>query len=182
MYLNKRFILTVIFFVSLCKASLANENLNILFEKLNAAKDLKTAEQVEKSIWNTWITHPHNEYLTNKLENATYSMNNRQYQLALKLFTDVIEEDPVWAEAWNKRATLLFIMGNYKESLKDIEKVLNLEPRHFGALSGRAQIYLSFREYEKAINDLERAKSIYPMIKSAEGIQMIKNLIKELQI
>ena len=73
-------------------------------------------------------------------------------------------------------------MGNYKESLKDIEKVLNLEPRHFGALSGRAQIYLSFREYEKAINDLEKAKSIYPMIKSAEGIQMIKNLIKELQI
>ena len=182
MYLNKRFILTVIFFVSLCKASLANENLNILFEKLNAAKDLKTAEQVEKSIWNTWITHPHNEYLTKKLENATYSMNNRQYQLALKLFTDVIKEDPVWAEAWNKRATLLFIMGNYKESLKDIEKVLNLEPRHFGALSGRAQIYLSFREYEKAINDLERAKSIYPMIKSAESIQMIKNLIKELQI
>ena len=182
MYLNKRFILTVIFFVSLCKVSFANENLNILFEKLNAAKDLKTAEQVEKSIWNTWITHPHNEYLTNKLENATYSMNNRQYQLALKLFTDVIKEDPVWAEAWNKRATLLFIMGNYKESLKDIEKVLNLEPRHFGALSGRAQIYLSFREYEKAINDLERAKSIYPMIKSAESIQMIKNLIKELQI
>ena len=182
MYLNKRFVLTIIFFFSQCTASLANENLNILFEKLNAAKDVNTAEQVEKSIWNAWITHPHNEYLTNKLENATYSMNNRQYQLALKLFTDIIEDDPVWAEAWNKRATLLFIMGNYKESLKDIEKVLNLEPRHFGALSGRAQIYLSFREYEKAINDLEKARAIYPMIKSAESIQMIKNLIKELQI
>ena len=71
MYLNKRFVLTIIIFFSLCTASLANENLNILFEKLNAAKDVNTAEQVEKSIWNAWITHPHNEYLTNKLENAT---------------------------------------------------------------------------------------------------------------
>ena len=73
-------------------------------------------------------------------------------------------------------------MGNYKASLKDIEKVLNLEPRHFGALSGRAQIYLSVKEYEKAITDLEKAKSIYPLIKSAQSIQVIKELIKELQI
>ena len=91
--------------------------------------------------------------------------------MALKLFTDIIKEDPKWAEGWNKRATLLFIMGNYEKSLDDIEKVLDLEPRHFGALSGRAQIYLSYKQYEKAIDDLRKAKSIYPLIKSGENIQ-----------
>tara|TARA_Y100001936_G_C15735536_1_gene488263 strand:- start:64 stop:612 length:549 start_codon:yes stop_codon:yes gene_type:complete len=182
MYLIKRIFFTIFFFILLCKNSVANDNLNLLFEKLNSANDIRTAEKIEKSIWNVWITHPKSEYLTNKLENATFSMNNRQYQLALKLFTDVIEEDPIWAEAWNKRATLLFLMGNYRESLKDIEKVLNLEPRHFGALSGRAQIYLSFKEYEKAVIDLEKARSIYPMIKNDNTIKMIKKLIKELQI
>ena len=180
MYLNKRFILTVIFFVSLCKASLANENLNILFEKLNAAKDLKTAEQVEKSIWNTWITHPHNEYLTNKLENATYSMNNRQYQLALKLFTDVIKEDPVWAEAWNKRATVFYLIGEFQKSQNDIDKVLELENRHFGALAGQGLVNIKLKNYEKAIESYKRALEIYPTMQSPEiMIKQIEEIIKE---
>ena len=55
--------------------------------------------------------------LTIKLENGTFSMNNHKYQLALKLFTDVIEEDPKWAEGWNKRATIVYLMGNYKANL-----------------------------------------------------------------
>ena len=181
MLVIKRFFLLKILILFSC-SSLYAKDLNILFEELLDAKNINEAENIEQNIWQTWTNHPHNKYLTIKLENGTFSMNNQQYQLALKLFTDVIEEDPNWAEGWNKRATLLYLMGNYKASLRDIEKVLNLEPRHFGALSGRAQIYLSFKEYEKAITDLEKAKSIYPLIKSAQSIQVIKELIKELQI
>ena len=181
MLVIKRFFLLKILILFSFSSSHAKD-LNILFEELLDAKNINEAENIEQSIWQTWTSHPQNNYLTIKLENGTFSMNNQQYQLALKLFTDVIEEDPSWAEGWNKRATLLYLMGNYKASLKDIEKVLNLEPRHFGALSGRAQIYLSFKEYEKAIADLEKAKSIYPLIKSAQNIKVIKKLIKELQI
>ena len=142
-----------------------SDNLNILFKELLNAKNLQQAEKLEDQIWNKWTRHPNNDYLTNKLENGTYSMYHQQYRMALKLFTDVINEDPKWAEGWNKRATLLFILGDYEKSLDDIEKVLDLEPRHFGALSGRAQIYLSLKEYEKAVDDLRKAKSIYPLIK-----------------
>ena len=181
MLVIKRFFLLKILILFSFSSSYAKD-LNILFEELFDAKNINEAENIEQNIWQTWTNHPQNKYLTIKLENGTFSMNNQQYQLALKLFTDVIEEDPSWAEGWNKRATLLYLMGNYKASLKDIEKVLNLEPRHFGALSGRAQIYLSFKEYEKAITDLEKAKSIYPLIKSAQNIKVIKKLIKELQI
>ena len=109
-------------------------------------------------------------------------MYHQQYRMALKLFTDVINEDPKWAEGWNKRATLLFILGDYEKSLEDIEIVLDLEPRHFGALSGRAQIYLSLKEYEKAVDDLRKAKSIYPLIKSGENIKLIEKIIKDQQI
>ena len=172
----------VILVISLSFFKLNAKDLNNLFDELQKAENIYAAEHVEKNIWRNWVTHPKSKYLTDKLENGTFSMNNNQYRLALKLFSDVISEDPSWAEAWNKRATLLFLMGNYDASLKDIEQVLILEPRHFGALSGRAQIYLSLKEYEKAINDLEKAKSIYPLIKSGESIKLIKKLIKELQV
>ena len=172
----------VILILSISFFKLNAKDLNNLFDELQKAENIYAAEYIEKNIWRDWVTHPKSKYLTDKLENGTFSMNNNQYRLALKLFSDVINEDPNWAEAWNKRATLLFLMGNYDASLKDIKQVLILEPRHFGALSGRAQIYLSLKEYEKAITDLEKAKSIYPLIKSGESIELIKKLIKELQV
>ena len=178
--IKKIVFINLVLFISFLK--IYAKDLNNLFDELQKAENIYAAEYIEKNIWRDWVTHPNNENLTTKLENGTFSMNNNQYGLALKLFNDVIKKDPNWAEAWNKRATLLFLMGNYEASLKDIEKVLNLEPRHFGALSGRAQIYLSLKEYEKAITDLEKAKSIYPLIKSGESIELIKKLIKELQV
>ena len=178
----KKIIFFNLFLILLSTTQVVASNLNILFKNLQNAKNINEAENFEKKIWDNWIKHPSSKYLTNKLKNATYSMNHQQYQIALKLLTDIINEDPKWAEAWNKRATLLFLMDNYKESLGDIEQVLKIEPRHFGALSGRAQIYLSYKQYEKAIDDLQRAKTIYPLIKNGKSIGLIKKIIKDLQI
>jgi len=178
----KKHISFIIIFLFVSTNNVYPDNLNILFKELLNAKNLQQAEKLEDQIWNNWTRHPNNEYLTNKLENGTYSMYHQQYRMALKLFTDVINEDPKWAEGWNKRATLLFILGDYEKSLDDIEKVLDIEPRHFGALSGRAQIYLSLKEYEKAVDDLRKAKSIYPLIKSGENIKLIEKIIKDQQI
>ena len=178
----KKHISFIIIFLFVSTNNVYSDNLNILFKELLNAKNLQQAEKLEDQIWNKWTRHPNNDYLTNKLENGTYSMYHQQYRMALKLFTDVINEDPKWAEGWNKRATLLFILGDYEKSLDDIEKVLDLEPRHFGALSGRAQIYLGLKEYEKAVDDLRKAKSIYPLIKSGENIKFIEKIIKDQQI
>jgi len=110
----------IIFFI-FCNSVNASDNLNKLFDELYYAKNLTQAEKIEDKIWKNWTKHPKSEYLTSKLENGTYSMYHQQYRMALKLFTDVINEDPKWAEGWNKRATLLFIMGNYEKSLDDID-------------------------------------------------------------
>ena len=119
----KKHISFIIIFLFISTNNVYSENLNILFKELLNAKNLQQAEKLEDQIWNKWTRHPNNDYLTNKLENGTYSMYHQQYRMALKLFTDVINEDPKWAEGWNKRATLLFILGDYEKSLDDIEKV-----------------------------------------------------------
>ena len=79
------------------------------------------------------------------------------------MITSIIT-DPQWSEAWNKRATVYFLMNEFKNSLDDIDKVLSIESRHFGALSGQARIFIKLQKYEKAIKSIERALKFYPII------------------
>ena len=74
------------------------------------------------------------------LEQAVKSMNARRYDRALDILDVVIDQSPKFAEAWNKRATVNYILGRLDQSLADIDVVLELEPRHFGALSGLGMI------------------------------------------
>ena len=156
--------------------------LNKLFKKLSEIDNLDQATLVEKKIWKAWSEHPKNEKLTNKLEFGKELMNEGSYNYALLVFTNIIRTDPLWPEAWNARATLLFYMNNYKESLEDIDKVLNLEPRHFGALSGRAQILINLEQYGKAINDLKEIKKIHPSITKNKLIEKLEKLVEGLNI
>ena len=79
-------------------------------------------------------------------------IQQRNYQYALHIFTKIINKDPKWSEAWNKRATLLYLMGDYDRSLSDIKHVLELEPRHFGALSGRVTNIYKARKLRESSN------------------------------
>ena len=170
----------VILILSVTFFKLNAKDLNNLFEDLQKAENIYAAEYVEKNIWRNWVTHPKSKYLTDKLENGTFSMNNNQYRLALKLFSDVINEDPNWAEAWNKRATVLYMIGDYQESQNDIDKVLSLEQRHFGALAGQGLVNIKLKNYEKAIESYKKAEEIYPAMQSPKiMIKQIQELIKQ---
>ena len=70
-----------------------------------------------------------------------------KFENAIDLFSKVIDESPDFAEGWNKRATLHFLMGNFNESIQDINKTLALEPRHFGALDGLGQIQFKLNNF-----------------------------------
>ena len=146
-----------------------------LFNDLSKINNIQDGDILEKKIWAVWNKHPNQSILTEKLEFATKLMYQGQYEYALKVFTNIIEMDPEWSEAWNKRATLLFLMKDYQKSLDDISKVLDLEPRHFGALSGRAQIYIDLKLYQKALKDLKDAKKIHPV---SRGNRLIIELEK----
>ena len=102
-------------------------------------------------------------------------MNMGELSKAYEIFTKVITVESDWSEAWNKRATVLYLMKQHESSLADIEITLVLEPRHFGALSGQALNYIELNLYEKAIESYKSAQKIYPLLDSA------KKMIPELQ-
>ena len=165
----KKILLSLIFIFLSC-VSFANDQydkeLNKLFTELKKTNSSMIAKQVESKIWKLWTTHPTEESLTNLLAKGSYYMSRNELTSAHNVFSKAIELDPNWAEAWNKRATVLYLMGNYELSQNDIDKVLKLEKRHFGALSGQGMVQTALKNYQKAIDSYIEAHKVYPSMKT----------------
>jgi len=176
-----KFFLIILFINSFFSSAQSSQEkvLNNLFNQLKKVNNSKSAVLLEAKIWSIWNEHPTNNKLTERLELGTELMQYGDYNYALRVFDNIIVTDPKWSEAWNKRATVYFLMSQFKDSLDDIDKVLNIEPRHFGALSGQARIFIKLQKYEKAIKSIERALKFYPSFKSGEMIPEIERLIRE---
>ena len=156
--------------------------LNKLFNELRVSNSV-IATEIEQKIWKVWSTHPVDEKLTSLLAEGSNLVNNDKYNQAIDVFSKAIEIDPSWAEAWNKRATVLYLSGEFEKSQNDIDKVLELEKRHFGALAGQGLVNIHLKNYEKAIESYKKAKEIYPTMKSPDMmIKQIKELIKKQSI
>ena len=156
--------------------------LNQLFNKLKI-EDKNISYEVEQKIWKIWSTHPKDNKLTSMLATGTNFVNNNQYSKAIEIFTKVINLDPSWAEAWNKRATVLYLTGEFEKSQNDIDEVLKLEKRHFGALAGQGLVNIELENYEKAITSYEEVMKIYPSMNSPKiMIKQLKELIQKQSI
>ena len=110
-------------------------------------------------------------------------MTQKELKEAYGVFSQIILADPNWPEAWNKRATVLYMLGRYEQSQIDIDEVLKLEKRHFGALSGQGLVQTELKNYEKAINSYKEVQKIYPAMQAPiVMIPRLKKLIKDLEI
>lgn len=99
---------------------------------------------------------------------------------AVATFTAIIAKRPAFAEAWNKRATVYYVMGLLDLSLKDCDEVIKRNPNHFGALSGYAQIYLQKGDLGQAITYLERALKVNPNLDGVpEAIEQLRQQLDQ---
>ena len=160
-----------------------NNELNNLFKQLKNSENTQAIE-IESKIWKIWLTHPSDGRrgyrLTELLAQGSLLINQRELSKAYGVFSQIILEDPKWAEAWNKRATVLYMLGRYEQSQNDINKVLKLEKRHFGALSGQGLVQTKLKNYKKAIESYKKVQKIYPSMEAPKVmIPRLKKLIKE---
>ena len=163
-------ILYIFLFLTFSNLSFAKENyqkqIDELLEKLKSSIDYEDSKKIESKIWDLWVTHPSKENLTSLLAEGSFFMSQNKLDSAYDTFTKTIKLDPTWAEAWNKRATVLYLMGEYELSLADINEVLELEKRHFGALSGQGLVQTALKNYQKAIDSYIEAHKIHPNMTS----------------
>ena len=150
-----------------------------LFDSLKTAPDAKAAQATADRIWRIWSENPDKQLLTKALNKGVAQMNAGRLREAERLFTSVIEADPDFAEAWNKRATVYFLMGAYDLSKRDIAQTIAREPQHFGALSGLGLVETHIGNYEAALKAYEKAAAIHPFMDGYEDIvSALKKLAK----
>jgi tetratricopeptide (TPR) repeat protein len=81
---------------------------------------------------------------------------------ALRRFDRAIALRPQFAEAYNRRATTYYQLGEYDRSLQDIRLTLRFNPMHYGALSGAGLCLIQLGRNTEALVVLERALDINP--------------------
>ena len=164
------------------KIALADQNdprLNNLFKKLNETENQDEIRDLISDIWNIWY-EVDDPKVIEYFEKGIQAMNLRNYPLAIRFFNNLIEEDPNFAEGWNKRATVHFMMGNFDKSMQDIIKTLELEPRHFGALDGMGLIFIHQGQFQQAIDVYDKMLEIFPFsVKTMDKKERIQSFISQ---
>lgn len=159
-------------------ADQTDSRLDQLFDTLQRTEDARLLQQAENSIWQIWFEHP-SEEVENLMDIGVQRMNQQAYAEAMLIFSRIIEAFPDYAEAWNRRATLYYILGDYPASVEDIEKTLELEQRHFGALSGLGMVYLQQNELSKAKQAFEDLLRVHPHSPSAnQNLKIVEDNLR----
>jgi len=155
-----------------------DSRLDDLFMRLQTTADAQEAELIEGLIWTLWFQSgdPDTDRL---LASGNDAMGAGRYDEALARFSRVIERDPTFAEGWNRRATLHYLMGNFDASVRDIQETLAREPRHFGALSGLGLINTALERWDSAVKAYEEALRVNPFLSGAGS--NIEDLRKKLE-
>ena len=156
------------------RADQDDPRLPALFERLKTVDSDAEARLVEALIWQIWSVSADDE-INALMQRGLRAMVEGDARQALAIFDEMVRRSPNFAEGWNKRATVYFLIDDFDASVGDIERTLALEPHHFGALSGLGQIYLALDREEAAIRAFEAALAIDPHLTGVKAaVESIK--------
>ena len=129
------------------------------------------------AIWQVW-SRSGDAAIDKLFARGVEHMHQQAFDDALKVFDEIVRRKPAFAEGWNKRATVYFLLGQNERSLLDCDEVLKRNPKHFGALSGAGQIHLRLGHFQQALDFFQRALQVTPNL---DGIRQAIPLIEHKQ-
>ena len=134
-------------------------------------------ELAEGAMWQVW-SRSGDATIDRLFETGVAQMQASQGEESVETFSEIIRRRPDFAEGWNKRATVYYMMGEYQKSLADCDEVMKRNPYHFGALSGYGMIYMQLDQPATALTYFERALAVNPNLESTrQTIELLKTLL-----
>ena len=113
------------------------------------------------ALWDFWYFEA-GEVAETYLQKGEDLMSLNKFEEAQSHFEKVIKTYPEFAEAHNKLATVLFLLGDYKNSINECKVTLKMNPHHFGAWHGMGLCLFKFARYSEAIESFKSALEIQP--------------------
>jgi len=138
----------------------AMSDANRLLDRLRDS-DAQVRELSSLALWRIW-SRSGDAAIDRLFATGVEQMSAADFDQALASFNEIVRRKPAFAEGWNKRATLYFMLGQYQKSLLDCDEVLKRNPHHFGALSGAGQIHLQLGNLQSALEYFRRAVEANP--------------------
>ena len=156
-----RTLIVFLLFAFSIKADQNDARLENLFEILSKTESNIQINEVTSSIWDIW--HETNDpSIEEDFYRGLESMRTGDLIMSVAFFTRVIDKNPNFAEGWNKRATVYYMLGKFDASMMDIHETLKLEPRHFGAMDGMGLIFIHLEQFDQAIDIYDQMLKIFP--------------------
>ncbi|MDN2565677.1 hypothetical protein N1F89_05540 [Aquibium sp. A9E412] len=143
------------------------ERLDTLFADLKRERNETAAKRIAGRIQEEW-NRSGSDTADLLMRWAYKAMREREFAVALDFLDQVVVQFPGYAEGWNRRATVHFMMDNHAKAMADIARTLALEPRHFGALAGLAGILKANGDNALALDAYRRVLAVYPMMREAQ--------------
>jgi tetratricopeptide (TPR) repeat protein len=137
-----------------------NAPIDALLEDLKNP-DETIREQATMELWRIWF-HQKGAYGLEMIEQSQILLESGELLKAEAVLTELVQDQPDFAEAWNRRAVLYYLTEQYRKSLADCQKAVELNPVHFGAIHGIGLCYAALGEYAEAIHAFRRALVIQP--------------------
>lgn len=154
-----------------------DQQLDQLYARLKRERTPETARAIASQIRET-MTISGSATVDMLMSSCSKALEEKRYGAALDFADQVTLLMPEFAEGWNRRATIHYLMGNYGKSMSDIAHVLALEPRHLGALSALAGILEDSGHDGQALKTWETYLSYYPADRDAqkEALDLLNKL------
>lgn len=138
-------------------------------------KDWKASEQ---KIWHEW-RRSGSVAMDHLLQRGILAMQAGRLRTAVEHFSAAIDHAPDFAEAWNKRATVFYMMDEFGLSMSDIRQTLALNPRHFGAMAGLGSILEQLDRPKDALSVYQRSFEVHPHQNGVkEAIERLETIVQ----
>jgi len=153
-------------------------SLDTLFAALKIAPDDASARAIENRIWAVWIESGSDtcDLLMTRVKDA---IEEKDYDLAIRLLDSIIAIRPNYVEAWNQRATVYYLKDDYARAIADIAEVLAREPRQFGALAGLGLMLQDIGDDKHALEAYRKALAIDPRLENIPDV--VKTLSEKVE-
>jgi tetratricopeptide (TPR) repeat protein len=142
-------------------------SLDELYDRLKSAEDSVEAKGISKLIERR-LDRSGSATADLLTERARQAMSTQDLPLAAELMDRVTALEPGWAEGWNRRATIFWMLSDKYAAIADLQRTLVLEPRHFEAWAALGRIYQSIEDKRRALECFRHASALYPRMEKLQ--------------